>query len=77
MPRYRFETHPQLDNEDLPSLPAVLQEAFERVYKPILIEDPYGRGSLPHHDLKGRLIGYRTLDIDWSGIVYRLVYRNL
>lgn len=74
MPRYRFQTHPKLDTEDLPSLPAVLQEAFERIYKPVLIEDPYGCGNLPHHELKGNLTGYRTLDIAWNGIAYRLVY---
>jgi hypothetical protein len=30
---------------------------------------------LPNQDLTGRLRDYRTLDIDWEGVSYRLVYR--
>jgi len=56
-------------------LPIELQEDFRELYKPILMADPYRCGGFPNHALTGRLKDYRTLEIDWEGISYRLVYR--
>ncbi|MFB2981506.1 type II toxin-antitoxin system RelE/ParE family toxin [Microseira sp. BLCC-F43] len=72
---YLFQKHPKVDSEDLPALPTELQEDFEQIYKPILMVDPFRCGGFPNHALKGRLKDYRTLEIDWDGVSYRLVYR--
>lgn len=72
---YLFQKHPQIESEDLPALPTELQEDFRELYKPILMADPYRCGGFPNHALSGRLKDYRTLEIDWEGISYRLVYR--
>jgi len=56
-------------------LPIELQEDFWEIYKPILMADPYRCGGFPNHALIGKLKDYRTLDIDFEGIAYRLVYR--
>jgi hypothetical protein len=37
--------------------------------------DPYRCGGFPNHALKGKLRGYRALEIDWNQVFYRLVYR--
>ncbi len=73
--KYLFQTHALVISEDLPALPPELRTTFLNEYRPILSADPYGCSGLPHHDLTGRLIDYRTLDIDWEGVSYRLVYR--
>jgi hypothetical protein len=62
-------------SEDLPALPSELRTTFFNEYRPILSADPYGCSGLPNHKLTGRLKDYRTLDIDWEGVSYRLVYR--
>jgi mRNA interferase RelE/StbE len=72
---YLFQKHLKVDREDLPALPTELQEDFEQIYKPILMVDPFRCGGFPNHALKGRLKDYRTLEIDWDGVSYRLVYR--
>ena len=72
---YLFKKHPKIESEDLLTLPTELQEDFRELYKPILLIDPYRCGSFPNHALTGRLKDYRTLEIDWEGISYRLVYR--
>jgi len=72
---YLFRKHPKIDTEDLPALPIELQEDFAELYKPILMTDPYRCGGFPNHALIGNLKDYRTLDIDWAGVSYRLVYR--
>ncbi|MFB2898185.1 hypothetical protein ACE1CI_35155 [Aerosakkonemataceae cyanobacterium BLCC-F50] len=72
---YLFQKHPKIDSEDLPALPMELQEDFSEIYKPILMVDPFRCGGFPNHALEGRLKNYRTLEIDWNGISYRLVYR--
>lgn len=64
-----------MNSEDLPKLPAELQEDYEAIYKPILRLEPYGCGGFPSYQKKGNLSGYRALEIDWNGISYRLVYR--
>ena len=72
---YLFQKHPKIESEDLLSLPIELQEDFRELYKPILMADPYRCGGFSNHALSGRLKDYRTLEIDWEGISYRLVYR--
>ncbi|MCL1468903.1 hypothetical protein [Argonema galeatum] len=71
---YLFQKHPKVDSEDLPALPTELQEDFAEIYKPILMADPFRCGGFPNHALEGRLKDYRTLEIDWIGVSYRLVY---
>ncbi|HEY9850396.1 MAG TPA: hypothetical protein V6D28_13100 [Leptolyngbyaceae cyanobacterium] len=73
--KYIFQIHPLVISEDLPALPSELIAAFSDEYRPILSSDPYGCKGFPNHDLKGRLQDFRTLDIDFGGISYRLVYR--
>lgn len=73
--KYLFQTHALVMSEDLPSLPSELRTIFLNEYRPILSADPYGCNGLPNHELTGRLKDYRTLDIDWEGVSYRLVYR--
>ena len=70
-----MKIHKLVNSEDLPILPAELQEDFESVYKPILRLDPYGCGGFPSSQKKGKLSGYRALEIDWNEISYRLVYK--
>ena len=72
--KYLFKTHPKIENEDLKSLPDVLERDFWEIYQLILKADPYGCGGFPNHPLKGKLKGYRALEIDWEGVAYRLVY---
>jgi len=72
---YLFQTHSQIMSEDLPFLPSQLRKAFLQEYRLILTMDPYGCNGYPNHKLMGRLRNYRTLEIDWEGISYRLVYR--
>lgn len=72
---YVFQKHPQIESEDLLTLPTELKEDFRELYKPILMADPYRCGAFPNHALSGRLKDYRSLEIDWEGISYRLVYR--
>ena len=47
------------------------------IYQPVLQIDPYQCEGLPSHELKGDLLGYRTLEVEWLGNpnAYRLVYR--
>ena len=72
---YLFRKHPKVDAEDLPTLPIELQADFAELYQLILMTDPYRCGGFPNHALKGNLRDYRTLEIDWEGVSYRLVYR--
>ena len=36
--------------------------------------DPYRTYGVPNHSLTGELAGYRALDMEWHGAVYRLIY---
>ncbi len=56
-------------------MPMELQEAFQDLCESVFAEDPHNCFGLPNHALKGKLSGFQTLEIDWSGIAYRLVYR--
>ncbi len=71
---YLFQKHSKIESEDLPALPYELQEDFRDLYKPILMADPYRCSGFPNHTLSGKLKDYRTLEIEWAGISYRLVY---
>ncbi|CBN53821.1 MULTISPECIES: hypothetical protein [Kamptonema] len=71
---YLVKINPLVNTQDLPNLPEQLQEEFS-VYQLVLAKNPYQPRGVPSHDLDGRLNGYRTLDINWDGIAYRLVYR--
>lgn len=73
--RYLLQIHKQVNSDDLPQLPSELREEYETIYKPILQSDPYRCGGFPSAEKKGKLSGYRALEIDWGGISYRLVYR--
>lgn len=73
--KYIFQIHPLVISEDLPELPPELITAFSDEYRSILSADPYNCEGFPNHDLKGRLKDFRTLEIDFEGISYRLVYR--
>jgi mRNA-degrading endonuclease YafQ of YafQ-DinJ toxin-antitoxin module len=61
--------------EDILNLPQSLQEDFSDICNSILSQDPYNCFGLPNHSLKGRLKGYRAIEIDYQGRAYRLVYR--
>ena len=73
--KYLFQTHALVISEYLPALPPELRTTFLNEYRSILSADPYGCSGLPNHALTGRLRDYRTLDIDWEGVSFRLVYR--
>lgn len=75
--RYLLKIHPGVNAEDLPDLPPDLQSDFTEVFQPILKTDPYGCDGFDNHILKGRLRGYRVLDIEWESNpnAYKLVYR--
>lgn len=72
--RYSIQVHPLVNSRDLQELPEQLQEDFLN-YQLALAREPYQPRGVPSHDLTGRLKDYRTLEIDWEGISYRLVYR--
>ncbi|WP_051030528.1 hypothetical protein [Halothece sp. PCC 7418] len=61
--------------EDFKELSTFLVNQFWEHYKPLLKTDPYNCSGFPNHALKGKLRGYRALEIDWEGVAYRLVYR--
>ncbi|MEY3868312.1 MAG: hypothetical protein RLZZ338_2203 [Cyanobacteriota bacterium] len=73
--RYLLKTHPDFDREDMPSLPQELREDFSKIYKPLLMTDPYNCQGYPTYGKRGDLAGYRALEIDYGEIAYRLVYR--
>jgi len=60
----------------LPGLSKDLQQDFDEVYLDLLSADPYTCcGVIPSHDLERELKGFRALEIDDCGEVYRLVYQ--
>lgn len=73
--KYQVQLHSQVTLGDLPALPPELREDFDDFCHSLFIEDPYGCLGLAHHLLKGKLRGYRALEIDWNHVSYRLVYR--
>lgn len=73
--RYQVQIKAAVQSEDLPALPVELQETFKDLCESVFAEDPQGCYGLPNHALKGRLSGYQTLEVDWAGTAYRLIYR--
>jgi mRNA interferase RelE/StbE len=73
--KYLFQKHPKVDSEDFLRVPLELREDFGELYQPILSAEPYDCKGFPHHSLQGKLKDCRTLEIDWNGITYRLVYQ--
>jgi len=73
--KYILQTHPSMVGKDLKELSTFLVNQFWEHYKPLLQTDPYNCGEFHNHALKGKLRGYRALEIDWNGVDYRLVYR--
>lgn len=73
--KYILQTHPSVISEDLKDLSKFLVNQFWENYKLLLQADPYNCGGFPNHLLKGKLRGYRALEVDWNQVAYRLVYR--
>lgn len=78
---YYVRRSPLIVKEDFPNLPNVLQEDWE-VFQALLEKDPYCPESLLEdgscigsHDLRRELSGYRTLEIEYLGESYRMVYK--
>lgn len=61
--------------EDLPALPEELQADFQDICESVFTVDPHTCLGLPNHALTGSLLGCRSLEINWTGTAYRLVYR--
>ena len=72
--RYQIKLHNSVVGVDLPNLPPKLKQDLAQ-YQKVLSLDPYKTKGIPNHSLIGDLRGYRTLEIDWNNISYRLVYR--
>lgn len=75
MSRYIVQNRREVDTQDLPALPPELRQEFDSLYRPLLSENPIKCGGYPNHSLEGKLKGHRTLDIDFNGVSYRLVYQ--
>jgi hypothetical protein len=73
--KYQVQTHHEVRTIDLPNLSQELQEIFKDLCDAIFVVDPYNCSGFPNHWLRGKLRGYRALEIDWNGVAYRLVYR--
>jgi mRNA interferase RelE/StbE len=73
--KYLLRTHLKFECEDFPALPGEVQRLYQAVYESILSNDPYDCKGFPHHLLQGKLKDCRTLEIEWNGITYRLVYK--
>ncbi len=76
--KYLLKKHPLVEKEDLLKLPSQLQKDYYSIIEKVLKTDPQNGGKLfDTHNLKGRLQGYRALEIDNYNyeINFRLVYR--
>jgi len=79
--KYILQTHPSMVREDFKELSTFLVNQFWEHYKPLLQTEPflqtepYNCSGFPNHALKGKLRGYRALEIGWEDVAYRLVYR--
>ena len=72
--QYKIQINQSVIQNDLPELPEELQDDFVR-YQQVLAIDPQVTRGIPNHGLTGKLANYRSIEIDWLGIAYRLVYR--
>jgi len=73
--KYQVKTRQEVRQADLPILSQGLQEIFWDICDAVFVVDPYNCSGFPNQVLKGKLKGYRALEIDWEGVAYRLVYR--
>ena len=73
--KYQVKTRQEVRETDLPILSQELQEIFQDICDAVFVVDPYNCGGFPNHALKGKLKGYRALEIDGEGVAYRLVDR--
>jgi mRNA-degrading endonuclease YafQ of YafQ-DinJ toxin-antitoxin module len=73
--KYQVKTRQEVRETDLPNLSQELQEIFQDICDAVFVVDPYNCSGFPNHALKGKLKGYRALEIDWNQVSYRLVYR--
>ena len=73
--RYQIQILNLVKTEDLPNSSIELQQDFRDICESILAHDPYSCCGFPNHSLKGKLKDYRSLEIDYLAIAYRLVYR--
>ena len=73
---YRLKISPQIETEDVPSLPKELQEDW-LYFKGVLQSDPYKCDNLPWHSLRGKLKGFRAVEVEYRGDknLYRLVFK--
>jgi len=72
--KYLIQLHKLIDIEDLPILPSGVRDDFKQ-YQQILSLNPYETSKIPSHNLLGKLVNCRALEINQNQIVYRLVYR--
>lgn len=74
--KYAIRFHQGVTQQDLAELPPQLRQDLPR-YQQVLALDPYKTRKIPNHQLKGELLHYRALEVDWGGVAYRLVYHIL
>jgi mRNA interferase RelE/StbE len=72
--KFKVWVNPRVRKEDFPNLPEELQERFDMLFVPVLELDPYNRRGLKGHTLKRELRGYCTIDVQYNGFPYRVVY---
>lgn len=72
--KYLIQLHKLINIEDLPLLPSELRTDFQK-YQQILSLNPYQTYEISSHNLSGKLVNCRALEIDQNQVVYRLVYR--
>jgi len=73
--KYQVKTRQEVRETDLLNLSQELQEIFQDICDAVFVVDPHNCSGFPNHALKGKLKGYRALEIDWNQVSYRLVYR--
>ena len=72
--KYLIQIHKLINIEDFPLLPSEIKADFKQ-YQQILSLTPYETNRIPSHNLLGKLVNCRALEITQNQIVYRLVYR--
>jgi mRNA interferase RelE/StbE len=72
---YFVKVHRKVELEDFPNLPDELQNQFKQLFVKVLAIDPQDRRGMRGHDLGRELSGCKTMDINYLGEEYRVVYR--
>lgn len=72
--KYLIQLHKLIDIQDVPLLPLEVRMDFKQ-YQKILSLNPYETNKISTHNLSGKLVNCRALEITDNQIVYRLVYR--